>query len=202
MIKKNNEIGLIILAAGASRRMNGRQKQLLKIDGKTLLRKSLETAVKSVCRPIIVVLGANAEKLKSEVEDTNAQIIINENWGKGLSSSIKIGVETLIKQHNKLSAICIMLCDQPLVTTEIINNLATLYKKTDKLIVACKYQDTDGVPAIFSSKLFGELCAVKGDKGARDIIEKYAENLATIEVPEAALDIDTPADFQKLIDFN
>lgn len=199
MPQKKEQIGIIILAAGASRRMNGRQKQLLEIEGKTLLRNAFETADASVCHPIFIVLGANAEKIKSEIADADAHIIINKNWEKGLSSSIKIGIENLSEQNPNLSAICIMLCDQPLITTKIIDDLAAVYKKTDKLIVACKYQETIGVPAIFSSEIFGELCEIKGDKGARDILEKYAETLETIEVPEAALDIDTPADFQKLL---
>lgn len=202
MPKKTDKIGIIILAAGASRRMNGKQKQLLEIEGKTLLRKAYESAVNSVCRPIIVVLGANAEIIKSGIKDIKAQIIVNQNWEKGLSSSIKVGVETLTKQNPDLSAICIMLCDQPLITAKIINDLAATYEKTDKLIVACKYAETNGVPAIFSNELFGELCEIKGDKGAREIIENHSEMLETIDVPEAALDVDTPEDFQKLNKLN
>ena len=200
MSQKTNKIGLIILAAGASRRMNGKQKQLLEIKGKTLLRKAFETAADSVCRPIAVVLGANADKLKREIEDFDAQVVINEDWETGLSSSIEIGIKHLIKQNSELSAILIMLCDQPLITTKIINELAEIYEKSGKPIVACKYEETIGVPAIFSREIFGELCEIKGDKGARNLIEKYAEKLETIEVPEAAFDIDTTQDFEKLKD--
>ncbi len=179
--------------------MNGRQKQFLEINGKTLLRQASETAEASNFYPIIIVLGANAAKAKSEIEDTTARIIINENWEKGLSSSIEIGVKTLVNENPAVSAVCILLCDQPLITTEILNELAKVYKKSNKKIVACKYEETIGVPAIFSRELFGKLCEIKGDKGARDIIENHSETVETIDVPEAALDIDTPEDFQKLL---
>ena len=92
MDEANKQIGIIILAAGASSRMK-QPKQLLKFEGETLLRRAALTAVESVCSPVIVMLGANFEDTKKEVEDLPVEICFNENWQTGLSSSIKKGLK-------------------------------------------------------------------------------------------------------------
>ena len=92
----NQPIGIIVLAAGASRRMN-EPKQLLLFEGKTLLRRAVETAVESIYQPIIVVLGANVEKMRLEIEDLPVELVFNQDWQRGLSSSIKIGLEMLLR---------------------------------------------------------------------------------------------------------
>lgn len=81
MNEANKSIGIIVLAAGASRRMN-QPKQLLRFQGKTLLRRAVLSAVESIYKPVTVVLGANFEKMKAEIEDLSAKIVFNEDWQK------------------------------------------------------------------------------------------------------------------------
>jgi molybdenum cofactor cytidylyltransferase len=192
-----NSIGIIVLAAGASHRMN-EPKQLLKFQGKTLLRRAVETAVESICEPVVVVLGANFERTSAEIEDLPVEIVFNQDWQSGLSSSIKTGIENLLKIAPQTTAIVLTLADQPFVTANHINLFAEKFNQTDSLIIAAEYNRTRGVPALFSRQIFDDFDALSGDKGAKAIIEKHGKWLATIDLPEAAFDIDTPQDFLKL----
>ncbi|HEX8196181.1 MAG TPA: nucleotidyltransferase family protein [Pyrinomonadaceae bacterium] len=193
------KIGIIILAAGASTRMNGEPKQLLAFEGKTLLRRAAETALSSGLRPIVVVLGANAEKLLPEIKDLPVLTAINENWASGMGGSIKTGLSILLAENTDIEAAILMVCDQPFVTPETLNRLIETYQKTKKPIAACQYADTLGVPALFAREMFAELSDLQGDAGAKAVIKKHAANVAQMTAPEAAFDVDTQADFQKLL---
>jgi molybdenum cofactor cytidylyltransferase len=194
----DKSIGIIILAAGASSRMNGQPKQLLEFEGKTLLRRATETALSSRFRPVVVVLGANAEKLLPEIKDLPVLPAINENWASGMGGSIKTGLSILLAENTDIEATILMLCDQPFVTAETLNRLAETFQKTKKPIAACQYADTLGVPALFAREMFAELSDLQGDAGAKAVIKKRAADLAQTRAPEAAFDVDTQADFQKL----
>ncbi len=186
-------IGIIILAAGASSRMNA-PKQLLEFQGKTLLRRAVETAVESMYKPIVVVLGANFEKTRAGIEDLPAEIVFNENWHRGLSSSLKTGIEKLLKLSPDAAAVVVALADQPFVAAKHLNLLAEEFYRSKKLVVAAKYNETVGVPALFAREVFADFDQLSGDKGAKPVIEKHRDSLSTIDLPEAAFDIDTPFD--------
>ena len=194
---ENKSIGIIVLAAGASGRMN-EPKQLLQFQGKTLLRRAVENALESNYEPVIVVLGANFQRAAAEIDDVPIEIVFNENWQDGLSSSIKAGVEHLLKIAPGVQAALITLADQPFVTANHLNLFAEKHHRSKSAIVAAEYNQTRGVPALFSREVFDDLRNLSGDKGAKSVIEKYPDSLSTIDLPEAAFDIDTPQDFQRL----
>lgn len=195
-INKEN-IGIIILAAGASTRF-GKPKQLLEFEKQTLLERIAENALETGSE-IIVVLGANAEKIGESVENLSVEIVVNEDWQSGMSSSLVEGLRKMIEIKNNLQAVIILLCDQPLVDENTILKLIEAQKSTNQMIVASRYAETIGVPALFRRDVFDELLNLNKEIGAKSIIEKYAEtDLATISVPEAEFDIDTEADFERL----
>ncbi len=191
------KIGCIILAAGDSSRMNGEAKQLLEFGGKTLLRYAAETAVEADFYSVVVVLGADAENLRKEVEDLPVQIAVNENWKIGMSSSIKIGLSAFSNKEN-IDAVVVALCDQPFVTTKILCELCNVFVKTEKIIIACEYENTIGVPALFARAVFADLTNLRADEGAKKIIKKYEAETAVILAPEAAFDVDTTRDYENL----
>ncbi len=194
---QNKPIGIIVLAAGASRRMN-QPKQLLQFEGKTLLRRAVLTAIESIYTPVIVVLGANFDKTKAEIDDLNVEIVFNQDWQTGLSSSIKTGIEHLLKSAPDTSACVITLADQPFVRANHLNLFAERFNRSNDLIVAAEYNEIRGVPALFGREVFADFKELSGDKGAKIAIEKWRARLSTIDLPEAALDIDTPEDYSKL----
>jgi xanthine/CO dehydrogenase XdhC/CoxF family maturation factor/CTP:molybdopterin cytidylyltransferase MocA len=192
-------IAIIILAAGASTRM-GRPKQLLTYDGRTFLRNAAEMAVASVCRPIIVILGANADRLHSEIGGLPVQPVVNERWAEGLGSSIRAGVEALERcdREEAAEAVVLMLCDQPFVTAAVIDELVTAYRSSGKRLIASEYGGTMGVPALFGREYFAELAALSGAAGAKQIIAVHASEVVRVPFPNGATDIDTPEDYVAL----
>jgi molybdenum cofactor cytidylyltransferase len=193
------EIGIIVLAAGGSRRMNGRPKQLLEFKGNSLLKRAAKTALATRCRPVVIVLGAEEEKLRTEIENLPLTIEVNKNWKEGLGSSIKAGLSKLLDIQPDLDAAILTLCDQPLIDSAILERLVRTYRETGKSIVAAEYQDTAGVPALFSRGIFEKLLNLNGLSGAKSIIQSESSRVAKIPVPEAAIDIDSPQDHELLL---
>lgn len=190
---------MILLAAGASNRLGNSPKQLLEFRGKTLIRRAAENALASACAKICVVLGANAEAIKREIGGLQIEIVVNENWQSGMSSSLKCGLEKLLEAAPNLSAVVVTLADQPLIDSAIINNLIEAFSETQKPVIAGEYAETVGVPAIFARSLFDELLNLSADAGAKQIIKKYAASAGKIPVPEAAFDVDTREDYENLL---
>lgn len=193
------KVGIIIPAAGSSSRMNGEPKQLLEFKGRSLLRGAAETALAADCRPVLVVLGANAERLRSEIRDLPLTIEINENWAQGMGNSIKAGLSKLTEIETGLDAVIISLCDQPLITKEIYNRLIKVHQETRKPIAASEYKNTVGVPALFARSMFDELLRLKDDAGAKFVIKKNPALVEKINVPEAASDVDSKQDYERLL---
>ncbi len=199
--EKNNRIfncAIIVLAAGASNRL-GRPKQLLIHKGKSLLRNVLDIAKNVNARPIIVVLGANSHLTANEIEeDKNIYKIINDNWSEGISSSIRYGLNFLQQISPSSDGSIFMVCDQPYITQSLLNNLITVQKETGKPIVASSYDNVIGTPVLFHKILFPELMDLKGDAGAKKLIEKHPDSFATVSFPKGNIDIDTAADYAAL----
>ena len=147
---------IIILAAGSSTRM-GKPKQLLTYDNLTFLRHAAEVAVASVCRPILIVLGAYASQLQSEIDDLPVRSVTNERWADGMGYSIQVGVGALknYDRADNIEALLLMLCDQPYVRADVINGLVTAYHVNDKGIIASEYS-APGVHALFGREYFAE----------------------------------------------
>jgi molybdenum cofactor cytidylyltransferase len=198
----DKKIGLVILAAGESSRLGFYPKQLLEFKGKTLIRHAAENALSSKADLVSVVLGAQAESLKDGIEDLAVEIVINENWPDGMASSLQKGLHKLLAIEPDLSALCITLCDQPLVDSGIIDRLIETFQTGDSLIVASAYAETSGVPAVFSSRLFDELLALESSQGAKKVIVKHLDRVKKIPVPEAFYDIDTRQDFAEFLEKN
>lgn len=192
-------IGLIVLAAGASTRM-GCPKQLLRYQGHSLIQHIVKTVVDSVCNPIIVVLGANAEQIKSELQALPVRVVENPDWATGMSTSIRVGIEVLHTEHPDIAGVVFAVCDQPLTSTRLINQLVENYQTSNAFIVASDYAGILGVPALFHPTLFPELSALQGDVGARSIIQRHLKTTLGILNPEGVLDIDTPTDYQTLLE--
>jgi molybdenum cofactor cytidylyltransferase len=191
--------GVIILAAGASVRL-GTPKQLLQYRAENLLRHTVKVAIASGCRPIVVVLGAQAERLATEVQQLPVCVVENKRWPDGMSSSIQTGLTVLQSLQPSVRAAVMLLCDQPFVTASLIQQLIKVQYRTEKLIVASEYANTVGIPALFSRDLFPVLMALQADRGARYMLQTHAQAVARVLFPLGEIDIDTPSDYEKFLD--
>ena len=190
--------GLILLAAGESSRM-GEPKQLLVFEGRTLLRRAAEEAMESGCQPVVVVLGALADRMTAELSDLPVRVVINREWQEGLGGSIRAGMEALLAgpDGDLVDAVVMTLCDQPFCTAAVIRRLVAAQEQLNSPAVASFYDGVRGVPALFGRSLFPELLELRGPEGARRILQRHADE--TLEVPfgDGAGDIDTPEDYAK-----
>ncbi|MDZ8104917.1 MAG: nucleotidyltransferase family protein [Nostoc sp. DedQUE12a] len=193
-----SDVGLIILAAGASTRMKT-PKQLLRYAEQSLIEYVVKVAVASVCRPIIVVLGAYAECIKPEINLEKVHIVENQLWSEGMNSSIRVGIEALNVINKKAKAVVLMVCDQPLISPQIINQLVEVHETLLKPIVASQYANTLGVPALFDHTLFAKLTTLSGTDGAKQLIKKYPQEVLGIPFPEGAFDLDTSDDYEQFL---
>ncbi len=188
-----SRVGLVLLAAGSSRRL-GSPKQLVRdTDGKSLVRRAAETALGSLCRPVAAVLGAEAGSIAAELAGLDLLLTVNSDWQTGLASSLKAGLNALL-EHGPLDAAVVMLCDQPHVTPALLDSLLTASAETGHQIAACEYGGVLGVPALFAPPLFPDLQALTGDEGARRVIHAYPGPIARIAFPGGETDIDTAMD--------
>lgn len=192
-----NNCAIIILAAGSSSRM-GRPKQLLPYMGKSLLSHSVDTANDTDANPVIVVLGANAALLEKEIDEKKVHIVVNKEWQEGMASSIRCGLNTLLHIAPSSGAAILMVCDQPFVSAPLLNELISKQKNTGKQIVASQYQNTVGPPALFDKIIFPELMKLKGDAGARKVVERHSSDTTTVLFTGGNIDIDTEADYKAL----
>lgn len=192
------KIGIILLAAGSSSRM-GQSKQLLEIGGEQLLLKSTQVALQSIAEKVIVVLGANESAHRKVIEQLPCEIIVNEDWQLGMGSSLKKGLAELLLIAPKLEAVLVMVCDQPLLTSEHLNQIIKKFKLAKSQIVASYYSGSAGVPALFDKSLFEKLLKVEDHAGAKKIIRQHKEVVQTIDFAQGAIDLDTPEDYQTFI---
>ncbi len=198
-MKQSSPIGIILLAAGASRRM-GTPKQLLKIDNQTLIERAINITQGVVNQQTVVVLGANAEKIKPYIlPQTNVAVIINENWQQGMGTTLKAGLEFLVAHTPQISGVIVLVCDQPYLTTQKLQQLIEQHQETKAAIIATAYKDIKGVPALFDSTIFPQLIALNKDEGARKIIKNYEGEIITIDFPKGSIDLDTPAAYQQFL---
>ena len=190
------KIAAIILAAGPSSRL-GRPKQLIEVNGQSLIERALNAANGAGCEPVLVVTGANDQQVVARIRKCGAKIVKNVEWKQGLGLSIRAGIERLLKSDPATSAVLLMVCDQPLVRAQHLRRLINLRHETGRPIVCSRYAETVGVPAIFGRQFFGELMQL-GEHGAKRLLLSHPDQSAQISLPEAELDIDEEADIEGL----
>lgn len=192
-----HKIGFLLLGAGSSSRMRGTDKLLTKIDGVPQLERILRQVLK-LKFPVFVTVPANDTKRKSIISKTSATIIEVHNSKLGMGNSIAEGVGEITKNYDFLSlAICPS--DLPDLTMVSINHLINHFFKSPEIICrpAARGSDNVGHPVIFPKKYFEELKLIRGDSGARNIVQKNERAVNLYNTDDAAyfLDLDTPEEF-------
>lgn len=190
-------IGAIILAAGGSTRF-GAPKQLLEVGGTSLVRRAVEAAIGGGCEPVVVVAGAVCAELEDELRESPVEVVFNSEWERGIGTSIRCGLQHLLGADNDVGGVVLLACDQPFVDARLIGDLIAAARNAEKPMSACRYANTLGIPAFFDCLRFRHLQALADDAGAKNLITRSGTEVAEVAFERGAIDIDTPADFQRL----
>ena len=194
------KIAVLIMAAGASRRMKG-IKQLMPWKDSNFLVETIKTVQKSDATSVNVVLGSNADLIAStcQLTEMNINVFTNTHWDKGLGNSIAYGVQSLLKQYEPYNGILICLADQPLLEHQHLNNLIDQFEKNTSKIIATDYNAKAGVPVLFPTLHFKALSQLDGDFGAKDYLNKHTNNIISLNATRQIIDIDTTREYEQLM---
>lgn len=193
--ESKDTIAALVLAAGRSTRMGKANKLLATVDGKTLVRRVVETLEVSNVDQIVVVTGHESASIAAELAGCDVSFVHNPDYADGLSTSLKAGIAAL---GDEVNAALVALGDMPFVASDGVDEMIALYKARDGIHgVVATSNGKRGNPVLWSRRFFDELQAVQGDTGARHLIGKHAAVMADVEMGEAAsLDLDTPEALQ------
>lgn len=187
-----------MLAAGGSSRM-GELKQLLPVDGRPMVRCAVEAACDAGLAQVVVVVGAGAPAVITALEGLDVDLVRNDEWAKGMSTSLRVGLAALDPTVN---AAFVVLADQPGLSAELLRVLVTAYRASGARIVVPYYRGQRGNPVLFDRQLFAELARVEGDRGGRAVVDHHADEVEVVDVDDIAVvrDVDTRQDYTDVIE--
>jgi CTP:molybdopterin cytidylyltransferase MocA len=189
------DLACVLLAAGGSRRL-GSPKQLLRLKGRALLTHAVAAARGALPgATIVVVLGAQSLRLRALVRRAaaGARVAHNASWSEGMAGSLQAGLRAV---PAGTAAMLVTLVDQPHVDARALRRLVAAWRRRPGLAAAARYSGRSGVPAVLPRALWRAVRKLEGDAGARALLQ--GARVTPVEMPEAALDVDTAADIARL----
>jgi molybdenum cofactor cytidylyltransferase len=184
----------LVLAAGGSRRL-GQPKQLLPFGDATLLDRTVATARACAFDQLLVTLGGAADEVRATVDLDGTDVVVNEGFGAGCSSSIAAALGAL---DERADVLVLLLGDQPGVTRETVR--ALLAGRGDAPLAVCAYDDGRGHPFAFDRSLFAELAGLHGDKAVWKLADRLGDAVADVRIPgPVPLDVDTWGDYEAVL---
>jgi molybdenum cofactor cytidylyltransferase len=190
-------VSALLLAAGQSIRM-GRPKLLLPLGESTIIEQTIDNLLNSRVDEVIVVVGFRAQEHRERIGKRPVEIVTNLRYSEGMSASLVAGLNAVGK---RAQAVMVALADQPFVESSLINELLDAFAKHNKGIVVPVYQGRRGHPVVLSMRYREKLLALKGDIGARQIIEENRDDLleVPVESDSVSIDLDTPDDYARAV---
>ncbi|MDA4136772.1 MAG: nucleotidyltransferase family protein [Thaumarchaeota archaeon] len=177
----------LLLAAGLSSRF-GRVKQLAELEGMSMVERAAQMLIESDVDEVVVVVGHAADDVRKRLDEGSVKVVLNAKYKSGLSSSLRLGVASL---DARSEAVVVCLADQPFVTSELVNKIVALFRKTRADAIAASSGDLVSPPVLLGWNLYGRVGRLRGDKGAKAIVLEQPK-FERVEVdPEVLLDIDT-----------
>jgi molybdenum cofactor cytidylyltransferase len=184
----------LVLGAGGSSRL-GRPKQLLPYGGGTLLGHVVGVARACPFDQLVVAIGGAAGAVRAEVDLAGADVVLNDAFGAGCSSSIAAALGVV---DPRCDVLVLMLGDQPGVTPATVTTL--LDGRGGSPLAVCRYDDGRGHPIAFGRGVFGDLAGLHGDKGVWRLLDRRAAEVTDVGVPGAIpVDVDTPEDYRAVL---
>ena len=186
----HSRVAAVILAAGGSVRF-GSPKQLTPWRGKTFIEQAVDTALASSARPVVVVLGAEVERCRAALADRPVEVVVNETWMQGQSTSMQAGLAAL---PANIGGAVFFLVDLPGVAADLIDRLLQRHRETLAPLVWPEFEGRRGNPILFDRSLFLELRQVRGDTGGKPVLLRYKDRAERVVVSDKSIlqDFDRP----------
>jgi molybdenum cofactor cytidylyltransferase len=201
-MKKKAESGrfaAVLLAAGPSSRL-GQAKQLVRVDGESLVRRATRLILNMNPVSLTVVTGCADTAVKQELSDLPVELVRNDDWEQGMGSSIACGCQNFSADADGL---LITLCDQWRLEELDLDRLISIWlSDISRITVASWYEDKTriyGPPALFPRYYIREFISLQGSEGAKAIIDQNLANVQFVEMENAAYDLDRPEDLGQLL---
>jgi molybdenum cofactor cytidylyltransferase len=187
----------LILAAGESSRM-GADKALLMYHGKTFLENIVSALHEAGIQRIVVILGHNAELIQQSVDLSAVEVVVNQNYRLGQTSSLQEGLRVLAGDEPAGVVVC--LTDHPSVASDTVRILIQYFKSFGKPVIVPQTDGKHGHPVLVGRELFAELRALGPAQGADTVIHEYSDRTEFVEVsdPGILLDVDDPESYLRL----
>ncbi len=185
-------IAAVVLAAGRSSRMGEANKLLAHVDGVPMVRRVVETALRAALDPVVVVLGHDADAVRSTLAGLAARFVLNEGYVEGMGSSVRTGIRAVA---GEVDGAMIVLGDMPWISAAHLGALTKAFAPDQgRGICAPVVARKRGNPVLWGARWFDELQRLEGDVGARHLLAEHAGDVCEVGVSgEGVLrDIDTP----------
>ena len=185
-----HDLQIVVLAAGASTRF-GSPKQLARVQGVPLLQLVVSRATAVAGTAVTVVLGSQASEIVPALGRLPVALVVNREWSEGLAASIRAGVRSL---PGSCSGALLMLADQAAVTSADLQRLIDAWRRNPRGVIAAVHSGGYGTPAIFPRREFPALLRLRGDEGARLLLQGGNASVSGVPMPSAATDLNRPED--------
>ena len=193
--ERTGPVAGVVLAAGSSTRM-GRNKLFFELDGETLLRRAVRSALDGGLDPVLVVVGHEAERARGELAGLACTPVDNPDHALGINRSLRTGIS---HAPARARAAVVMLADMPFVTSDMLARLVARYRDSTAPLVISAYGDVNAPPMLYDRALFPELQQMKGEGCGRQVVRRHRHEAVAVSWPEAALrDIDVPEDYDRI----
>lgn len=192
---RTDPVAGVVLAAGTSSRM-GRNKMLLELGGKSVLRRAVETAAAAGLDPLLVVLGHEPERARAELGSVECATVLNAEYARGINTSLRAGIGAV---PETAGAAVVMLADMPFVSAAMIRALVEQWRAADAPLVVSSYGDVLAPPMLYGRSLFPELRALDGEGCGKRVVKRHRDEAIEIALPASALaDLDLPEDLDRV----
>lgn len=185
----------IVLAAGRATRMGGGKVTRL-VGDRAMVARVVDAALASQLADTIVVVGNEADRVRELLRGRSVQVVFNADYAQGQSTSLQTGLRAV---EQECDGALFLLADQPFVTSALIDRLIEAFARNRQAIVRPEVAGRPANPVLMPTRLFPELLAETGDRGGRRVIERHADDLCFLNVPDPLLciDIDSPEDYER-----
>lgn len=192
--------GAVVLAAGAGTRFGSTPKQLALLDGRPLLQHVVDTAVAvDELDPIVVVLGAHEESIRDRIDFRRAKVVLALGWDEGMAASLRAGIAGVEEEAGAVDHVIVLLADQPRVRPDVIAEVLRVAREAPEGTAArAVYGDRPGHPVVLPSSVLGEIAALEGDAGAREVLERVPTLYVEADDLAGGADVDTPENLEAL----